>query len=141
MPTRSPLWDSRGIAPAVKAGQPRRHQRSRRKGARTPQDVVYVGRPTVFGNPFDSQRFGHARSVTLYGLWIERRLGALSLGRLGFGPHEIDALFRWRHRLDAHLPRLIGADLQCWCPVTSRWCHADVLIRHAANIALVGGGA
>jgi hypothetical protein len=127
--------DGRGFTPAVNAGTaPRRHQRSRRKGVRTPDGVIYVGRPTVYGNPFNFKRFGHARSVALYRCWIERRIGALSLGRLGFGPHEIDALFRWRHRLDAELPRLVGADLQCWCPVTSRWCHADVLIAHVANL-------
>ena len=135
MASRSPLLDDGGRAPAIKAGSPRRHQRSRKKGARTPEGVIYVGRPTWFGNPFRSNRFGHARSVTLYRLWIERRLGALSLARLGFGPHEIDALFRWRHRLDQELHRLIGADLQCWCPVTSKYCHADILMAYAASIA------
>src|SRR4051812_4527708 len=33
-------------------GPPRRVQRSRAKGWRTPPDAVYVGRPTVYGNPF-----------------------------------------------------------------------------------------
>lgn len=134
MPSHAPLLDSRGDAPAVKAGSPRRHQRSRRKGTKTPVGVVYVGRPTVFGNPF-AKRFGHARSVALYRLWIERRLGALSLGKLGFCPSEIDALARWRHQLDIELPRIFGADLQCWCPVTSRWCHADILLDHVTRIA------
>jgi hypothetical protein len=97
--------------------------------------MVYVGRPTVYGNPFPSDRFGHARSVALYRLWIERRLGALSLGDLGFSPSETDALGRWRKRLDKAMPRLVGVDLQCWCPVTSRWCHADVLLAYAANFA------
>ena len=96
--------------------------------------MIYVGRPTIFGNPFNYKRFGHARSVGLYRCWIERRLGALSLSKLGFCPSEIDALFRWRHRLDAELGRLVGVDLQCWCPVTSRWCHADVLTEHVANL-------
>ena len=135
MPSRSPILDGRGAAPPINAGLPRRHQRSRRKGTRTPQGVIYVGRPTIYGNPFNWKRFGHARSVALYRCWIERRLGALSLGRLGFCPNEIDALFRWRRRLDDALPRLIGTDLQCWCPLTSRWCHADVLIGHVSALA------
>ncbi|WP_440512759.1 DUF4326 domain-containing protein [Sphingopyxis terrae] len=127
--------DGRGVAPPVNAGLPRRHQRSRRKGARTPEGVIYCGRPTIRGNPFHSKRVGgHARSVGLYKAWLERRLGALTLGRLGYCPNEIDALFRLRHRLEAELPRLVGADLQCWCPLTSRWCHVDVLIAHVRRI-------
>ncbi|MBN8845963.1 MAG: DUF4326 domain-containing protein [Sphingomonadales bacterium] len=96
--------------------------------------MVYVGRPTIFSNPF-ARRVRHARSVALYRLWIERRLGALSLSRLGFSPHEIDALARWRWRLDRQMPRLFGADIQCWCAVTSRYCHGDILIAYAAQLA------
>jgi hypothetical protein len=113
----------------------RRHQRSRRKGAITPPGVIYVGRPTVYGNPFDFRRFGHARSVALYRCWIEKRLGALTLERLGYCPAEIDALDRLRERLDMALPRLIGMDLQCWCPLTSKWCHAEILLAHVRTIA------
>jgi hypothetical protein len=99
--------------------------------------MVYIGRPTIFCNPF-ARRFPHARSVGLYRLWIERRLGALTLSHLGFSPHEIDSLARWRWRLDRHMPRLFGHDIQCWCPVTSRWCHGDVLIDYAAHLARMG---
>lgn len=136
MASACPPLDSRGLAPSVSApSAPRRRQRSRRKGARTPAGVVYVGRPTDFGNPFCSRRFGHARAVALYRLWIDRRLGALTLGKLGFCAAEIDALARWRWRLDRELPRLFGRDLECWCPRTSRWCHADILIAYAARMA------
>ncbi|ODU36609.1 MAG: hypothetical protein ABS88_00010 [Sphingopyxis sp. SCN 67-31] len=126
--------DGRGYTPAVNAGLPRRHQRSRRKGTRTPQGVLYCGRPTIRGNPFNWKRVGgHARSVGLYDAWLHRRLGALTLGRIGYCPAEIDALFRWRHKLEAHLPQLVGVDLQCWCPLTSRWCHVDPLIAYVAR--------
>lgn len=108
--------------------RPQRLQRSRKRGYRTPPGVVYVGRPTVFGNPFRTDRFGHARSVLLYRRWIAHELSALRLEALGFHPSEIDALTRLRERLDTRLPDLAGRSLQCWCPVTSRWCHADVLI-------------
>lgn len=133
------ILDSRGDAPAIKAGSgpksqmARRHQRPRGKRVRTPDGMVYIGRPTIFCNPF-SRRVGHARSVALYRLWIERRLGALTLSRLGFSPHEIDALARWRWRLDRHMHRLFGTDVQCWCPVTSRWCHGDILLAYAAQL-------
>lgn len=110
---------------------PKRLQRSRRKGATTPLGVIYVGRPTPFGNPFHLDRFKHAQSVKLYTQWAEGRMSDLQLERLGFNPVEIDALHRFRARLIANMPRLRGHDLQCWCPVSSRWCHANVLLRLA----------
>ena len=110
---------------------PRRHRRSRKKGARTPEGVIYCGRPTVRGNPFDWRRFGHARSVKLYRLWIEGKLGVLRLEQLGFGAAEIDALIRWRRRMLPELDRLRGVDLQCWCAEDARWCHVDVIIEKA----------
>lgn len=32
------------------------------------------------------------------------------------------------------MPELAGLDLQCWCPITSRWRHADSLIRRANQL-------
>jgi hypothetical protein len=117
---------------AVQRSMPRRLQRPRRRADRhVPQGAVYVGRPTIFANPFRHERFGHARSIKLHRRWIAFQLGALSLARLGFTPHEIDALGRWRSRLVDRLPAIVGCDLQCWCPLTSKWCHADTLIRIA----------
>lgn len=43
-----------------------RIQRSRRKGFRTPEGAIYVGRPTMWGNPFMTRRWGHAKSVILH---------------------------------------------------------------------------
>jgi hypothetical protein len=111
--------------------KPRRHQRSRKPGARTPDGVLYCGRPGDRGNPFRADRFGHARSVRLYRQWIERRLTLGDLERLGFSQSEINALAQWRNRLDAQLPALRGRDLQCWCPLTSAHCHVDVLLEVA----------
>lgn len=107
---------------------PRRLQRSRGRGSRTPEGARYVGRPTIFGNPFRSDRFGHARSVKLHRAWLEGSIAALTLERLGFCPAEIDILFSRRARIFDRLPELAGVDLVCWCPVTSRWCHADTLL-------------
>lgn len=58
-----------------------RQQQSRKKGSRTPEGVVYVGRPTLWGNPFRADRFGHMRSVRLYRRWIEGTLGERALVR------------------------------------------------------------
>jgi len=91
----------------------------------------YVGRPSVFANPFRRERFGHARSVEIHRKWIEGRISALGLERLGFCPSEVDALLRLRARVRAALHHLRGMDLICWCPLNSRWCHADTLLELA----------
>lgn len=112
---------------------PQRLQRSRRRGTPTPAEAIYVGRPTIWGNPFAGRsRIGHARSVILYRAWIAGQLSIHVLRCAGFGEDEMTSLRRWRERLLSALPSLRGRDLQCWCPLSSEWCHADVLIR-AAN--------
>lgn len=124
--------DRGGIAPSINPpAVPRRHQRSRKKGAPTPDGVLYCGRPTIRGNPFDARRFGHARSVRLYRQWIEGQLGHRRLNRLGFSDAEVAQLSRWRRCILAAMPDLRGRDLQCWCPLSSRWCHVDVLLEKA----------
>lgn len=91
---------------------PKRIQRKRTKGWRMPEDAVYVGRPTKWGNPF--------------------RLGTYnSLGEI---------VRQYREWLDVSLPgqeikeaaktELRGRDLLCWCPL-NRPCHADVLLEIA----------
>ncbi|MBG6116747.1 hypothetical protein IWY39_000551 [Sphingobium sp. JAI105] len=131
------LADRRGFAPPINggcaahsnSGSPRRLHRTRRKNVRTPPGAVYVGRPTDWGNPFAGRpKIGHARSVILYAAWIKGDLNPHILTRAGFGEDEIAGLRRWRDRLIARLPDLEGKDLQCWCPTTSPWCHADVLL-------------
>ena len=111
---------------------PRRLQRSRKRGAKLPPRAVYVGRRTLFGNPFPAERFGHARSVLMHAKWLEGSLSDLELERRGFCAAEIDALHRHRDRVLRNLHRLTRRDIACWCPLTSRWCHADTLLR-AAN--------
>lgn len=111
--------------------RPMRLQRSRRRGAPHPPHSWYVGRPSFFMTPFSSKKFGHVRAVRLHEQWFEGHLAALSLERLGFCPAEIDALARLRWRALRSLYLLEGLDLVCWCPITSRWCHANTLLRRA----------
>ena len=109
---------------------PVRLQRTRKRYNVTPIGAIYVGRPTLWGNPFSERpRIGHARGVILYRSWIAGDLSPYILHRAGFGHDEIVSLERWRKQLLNQLHRLRGHDLQCWCPLTSAWCHADTQLR------------
>jgi hypothetical protein len=108
--------------------QGKRVQRSRRKGSRTPEGAIYVGRPTMWGNPFAVTGRGHAKATILHKEWLAGHLGALTLERMGYCPAEIDALGRLRERVLTQLHRLASHDLACWCPLTSQWCHAETLL-------------
>ncbi|MBA2308407.1 MAG: DUF4326 domain-containing protein [Pseudonocardiales bacterium] len=88
---------------------PRRIQRRRSAGWRTPPGAVYVGRPSKWGNRYrigiDVRDAAHA--VELYERWVDRE-----------GLHNVIRA------------ELAGRDLVCWCPPDSP-CHADVLLRIA----------
>lgn len=81
---------------------------SKRKGAVTPPfDAIYVGRPTIYGNPFVVGRDGtQEECAALYKEWI--------------GHDDQKDL-----RLDIE-HNLKGKDLVCWC--APRVCHADVIL-------------
>ncbi|WP_370631704.1 DUF4326 domain-containing protein [Novosphingobium sp. FKTRR1] len=113
----------------------KRIQRSRRKGWQSPPGVIYVGRPTMWGNPFQAMRWGHAKSVIVHDQWLQGRVGAMTLEGMGFCPAEIEAIERLRIRVLTNLHRLADHDLACWCPCTSAWCHAETLLRLAPAYA------
>lgn len=100
---------------------PRRIQRKRAKGWRSPAGSVYVGRPTVFGNPWalsDLRCQGErAGLVALYREWLA---------------YKVDDYPEARSRLFACLSELRGKDLACWCPLPEAGqvdhCHAAVLL-------------
>lgn len=87
--------------------QPSRIQRQRTKGYRTPENTVYVGRPTKYGNPFSVADYGRDLAVELYQSFVSEY----------FTLEEI--------RSD-----LKGRNLSCWCPLDQA-CHADVLLKLA----------
>ena len=115
---------------------PRRIPRTRKRFFLCPPGAVYVGRPTWWSNPFQREGIAHARSVILYRAWLQGELTAPIMMRLRFSTAEIEGLIRWRRRLVGDLPLLAGRDLQCWCPLTSPWCHADVLLAVANDNAI-----
>jgi hypothetical protein len=129
---------------------PQRIQRRRTKGWQMPEGAVYVGRPTMWGNPWGVHRdslwspperpwrvacgdYHHEPSyhatkaeaaqaaVGAYTIW-------LTLDTLY--PNEwINSLIVQHTNLKAALDRreLAGRDLVCWCPLDQP-CHADVLL-------------
>jgi len=122
---------------------PKRIQRKRTAGWRMPEGAVYVGRPSLFGNPWATDRRGktagpgcgkgvygpHAEQI--FRCWLGQPMGDDE-------PHIPLAVMRSfatlaarRNRIIAELPTLRGKTLACWCGVDSP-CHADTYVR-AAN--------
>ena len=115
---------------------PKRIQRKRSKGWRMPKDVVYVGRPTVFGNPyaeFPEVSLEMFRNSAL-GIWsFPETLSNWELEQL-YPIHEewtarIGGVARL-HPLDVIRSLLWGKDLACWCQLSDQ-CHADILLELA----------
>jgi len=99
---------------------PKRIQRKRTKGWRMPSNAVYVGRRTMWGNPFK------------VGSWIQ-----VGDAPAGFVTAQLAVdLFRWMEppAYEASgLTLLRGKDLACWCPLDSP-CHADVLLERLREL-------
>ena len=94
---------------------PRRIQRRRTRGWRMPEGVVYVGRPTKWGNPFRVE-FG----VTREDACRYFRDALLNPAMAGNDITNVAAI----------RAELRGKDLACWCRLDQA-CHADVLLEIA----------
>lgn len=128
---------------------PRRIQRQRTKGWRMPPNTVYVGRPTVWGNPFLPQ----CRVTTSYRRQVVERYRRAMCG----GGPAIDHVILldwvrdhgWQGGFDQTAPRscLACKHQACWCKLCDRHratgkpfndpcddcepCHADILLQLA----------
>ena len=105
---------------------PRRIQRSRKKGWRTPPNTIYVGRPTQWGNPFEVGPFTPELAVDAFRVHLAAYFGYQDRAiRRAFYPLPVESTeFRdW-------IAPLRGRDLACWCPLSAP-CHADVLLELA----------
>jgi Domain of unknown function (DUF4326) len=134
---------------------PKRIQRKRTKGWRMPEGVVYVGRPTKWGNPFkvDSDWRSAFRAAFLVGLGNRegQRKCVVELYRLLLigdkrpltdEQRAIHEKNFWQKEvmtiepefeppsLDEIRAELRGKDLACFCPLDQP-CHADVLLELA----------
>jgi hypothetical protein len=72
-----------------------------------PKDAVYIGRPSIWGNPFVIGKDGSRDEVIA-------KFETYLLGNAG---------------LMKQLHTLTGRDIVCWCAPSS--CHGDVLVRMA----------
>ena len=96
----------------------KRIQRKRTKGWKMPEGAIYVGRPTIWGNPFDMSHGETRRSVvTWYRVWLAGKKNKIGSDLL-------------RKRVLSRLSELRGKDLACWCPLDQP-CHADFLLEIA----------
>jgi hypothetical protein len=96
---------------------PKRIQRKRIKGWRMPDGVIYVGRPTRYGNPYKVSELGES-ALTCYRKELEWYLSGE-----GCDPKHTE-------RVKEDLRNLRGKDLACWCRLDSK-CHADILLEFA----------
>ena len=84
------------------------------KGNTIPKDGVYIGRGTIYGNPFSITKFETREDVVAkYRIYIEDKLN----GPLG-------EVFRAQLIQD-----LYGKDLYCYC--APKACHGDILLEIA----------
>jgi hypothetical protein len=100
-----------------------------------PPGTVYVGRPSLWGNPFDARKHGSVAAVEYFRSFLT--------GQFDLVPRQAHREFRAGERrfygngaaplypgeLAAILLR--GKNLVCWCPLDMP-CHADVLLELAA---------
>ena len=117
---------------------PERIQRRRTLGWRMPRCAIFVGRPTVFGNPFRAvRRDGEWIVVDDNGVDYEPRSNTrLSAVQKSVALYRADLVDWGRLRdqpgLQDAITELRGHDLCCWCPLDSP-CHGDVLLDIVAN--------
>lgn len=111
------LWTS---ADSERTDAPHRVQRKRIKGWRMPENTVYVGRPTKWGNPYKISGkpgdFGYATN------------SAIVL-------NNYENYIKYHVTFDPDFPaesfsELRGKNLACFCPLDQP-CHADILLRLA----------
>jgi len=74
-------------------------------------NAVYIGRPSLYGNPFTVKEFGLEKALLGYRIWLREKL-------------KMNPEF---------LEPLRGKDLVCFCALTSP-CHGDILIEFIINI-------
>lgn len=104
--------------------KPQRIQRKRTKGWRMPENTVYVGRGSAWGNPFVVGRDGNARQcvnkyIKLHTPYTHRP------PTNGMDHFLLSVAF-----IESAQYELKGKNLACWCK-PGEPCHADFLLNIA----------
>lgn len=108
-----------------------------------PEGAVYVGRPTIYGNPFritqtdDGWRVSDDNDV-VYEDWPTKRSAALHATQLFYTDLTDWLRLDYQPGLREAVEGLRGKDLACFCPLDFP-CHADVLL-DLSNRELANGG-
>lgn len=116
--------------------KPIRVQRKRTKGWKMPENTVYVGRPTIFGNPFkvgETYKLGEDGYIIASGSALQYVFGDTI--KVRDNAHAVELFKNWiaKHPLPQYLLNDIeGQNLACFCPL-DKPCHADVLLELANN--------
>lgn len=113
---------------------PIRVQRKRIANWRMPDNTIYVGRPTRWGNPYGVQK---VRSIDGW-KWVVSNPDGECRGRYtsrNNAQHRAVQLYQWMIEDElkinpAALVELRGKDLACWCR-SDQPCHCDVLLELA----------
>ena len=114
----------------------KRVQRKRTKGWKMPENTVYVGRPTKWGNPFTIEKYKNSGcyGVNAPGKYLNGIIEEYSplpfLGKdeaLKVACECYKMMIGRDEFLMKELEELRGKDLACWCSLSSP-CHADILI-------------
>jgi len=129
---------------------PQRIQRKRTKGWRMPENTVYVGRGSRWGNPFkvlqrdcgcwdveDENGVTYLLDPSMHAPSecsgsIPKRFAARDAADLFLSLYVGHRVFQ--ERSTEELSALAGKNLACWCPLDQP-CHADVLLELANEAA------
>lgn len=94
-----------------------------------PPNTVYVGRPTIWGNPFIHD--DPAQAVAAFRRYIQGGTQSFDMGpgKLQFARDAHSCALHWAYSeyVHEHIRELSGKNLACWCPLDQP-CHADVLL-------------
>lgn len=87
---------------------------NKRDFKRMGRNIVYIGRPSILGNPYKLSKFGREESIRLYEIWLRAKITDGKVVK-----KEIDRLARIARKGDLFLA--------CWC--YPKRCHGDVIKR------------
>ena len=105
---------------------PIRIQRKRTKGWRMPENTVFVGRPTRWGNPYTGPDAAQRYRMAVSTFPVDK--DTLATWKAYGGSASL--LIAIAGRVWPVLEELRGKNLCCWCPL-DKPCHSDVLLEIA----------